>query len=191
MALIVADRVLETTTTTGTGALSLAGAVTGFRRFSAVMSTSDTCYYTVFSTDANGNPSGDWECGLGTYSASNTLTRTTPQASSNSGNAVNFGAGTKHVFLSATARFLKTRQEWAPNFTSDGDVYIPLVEAMTIDEGNAAIGTGTLAYAVSTTADPDTFSADTLPITGEAGAWLKVSASSVTGFVAAHLVRTA
>jgi hypothetical protein len=81
--------------------------------------------------------------------------------------------------------------EWAPNFTGDSDVYIPAVEAMTIDEGNAQIGTGTLAYEKSTTADPDAFSSTTLPATLEAGAWLKVSATGVTGFVAAHLVRTA
>lgn len=81
--------------------------------------------------------------------------------------------------------------EWTPNFTADGDVYIAAVEAMTIDEGVAQIGTGTLAYEKSTTAAPSTFSATTLPVSLQAGAWLKVSATGVTGFVAAHLVRTA
>lgn len=106
MALIVADRVFETSVTTGTGALALAAAVTGYRRFSSVMSTSDTCYYAIVAVDVNGNPSGDWECGLGTYSSANTLTRTTPAASSNAGAAVDFAAGTKHVFLDATAGYL-------------------------------------------------------------------------------------
>jgi hypothetical protein len=106
MALQVADRVLETSTTTGTGALTLAAAVTGFRRFSAVCSVADTCYYTIVAVDSNGNPSGDWECGLGTYSSANTLTRTTPAASSNAGAAVNFAAGTKYVMLDATAGYL-------------------------------------------------------------------------------------
>lgn len=106
MALIVADRVFETSTTTGTGALTLAAAVTGYRRFSAVMSTSDTCYYAIVAVDANGNPSGDWEVGLGTYSSANTLTRTTPAASTNGGAAVNFAAGTKHVFIDAAAGYL-------------------------------------------------------------------------------------
>lgn len=82
-------------------------------------------------------------------------------------------------------------QEWAPNFTAAGDVYIPAVDAMTIGQGNAAIGTGTLAFAKSTTAAPGTFSATTLPATLQAGAWLKVTASAVTGFVATHLRRTA
>jgi hypothetical protein len=109
MALIVADRVMESSTTTGTGAFALGGAYTGYQRFSAVMtSPSDTCYYTIEALDSNGNPSGDWEVGLGTYSAANTLTRTTPAASTNGGAAVNFGAGNKRVMLNATAGYLAT-----------------------------------------------------------------------------------
>lgn len=103
MVQITADRVLETSTTTGTGAFTLAGAIAGHQRFSDVCSTSDTVYYSIWAVDGNGNPSGDWETGLGTYSAANTLTRTTPAASSNAGSAINFGAGTKHVALSVTA----------------------------------------------------------------------------------------
>lgn len=98
-------------------------------------------------------------------------------------------AGT--LTITSTANALNGAAEWAPNFTADGDVYIPAVVAMTIDEGNAAIGTGTLTYEKSTAAAPGTFATTTLPATLEAGAWLKVSAASVTGFVAAHLVRTA
>lgn len=100
MAHISEPRVLETSTTTGTGALTLAGAVTGFRAFSSVCSTNDTCIYYLEAVDANGIPTGDWECGLGTYSGSNTLTRTTPVRSSNSGSAVNLAAGTKRVGIS-------------------------------------------------------------------------------------------
>lgn len=81
--------------------------------------------------------------------------------------------------------------EWAPNFTAAGDVYIPAVVAMTIDQGNAAIGTGTLTFFKSTTATPGTFNSTTLPATLQAGAWLKVTAAAVTGFVATHLKRTA
>lgn len=81
--------------------------------------------------------------------------------------------------------------EWAPNFTSDGDLYIPAVEAMTIDVGVAAIGTGTVTYTKSTTAAPSTFGATTLPTAVQAGAWLKVSVTGVTGFKALHLTRTA
>jgi hypothetical protein len=117
MALIVKDRVAETSTTTGTGAFTLAAAITGFQRFSAVCSTSDTVYYAIIAVDANGNPSGDWECGLGTYSAANTLTRTTPQASTNANAAVNFAAGTKHVYLSATSAHLASLANTAPTET--------------------------------------------------------------------------
>jgi hypothetical protein len=82
-------------------------------------------------------------------------------------------------------------QEWAPNFTADGSVYIPADEAMTISQGNAAIGTGTLTYEKSTNAAPGTFASTTLPATLEAGAWLRVIATGVSGFRATHLVRTA
>jgi len=92
-------------------------------------------------------------------------------------------------YTDAAARI--ATQEWAPNFTGAADLYIPAREAMTISQGNAAIGTGTLAYAKSTTAAPGTFSSTTLPVTLESGAWLKVTASAVTGFVATHLKRTA
>lgn len=101
MALIIEDRVCETSTSTGTGAFTLAGAVTGFKAFSAVCSTSDTCYYLIEAVDTNGVPTGDWETGLGTYSAANTLTRTTVSKSSNANAAVTFAAGTKRVAISS------------------------------------------------------------------------------------------
>ena len=98
MAYVWADRVLETSTTTGTGAFTLAGAVDKHRTFAAVCSVSDTLPYVIIHLSAN-----EWEVGLGTYSGANTLTRTTVQASSNGGAAVNFSAGTKRVGLSNTA----------------------------------------------------------------------------------------
>lgn len=101
MPLIVADRVQETSTTTGTGAFTLAGSKTGFRTFASVLATNDTTYYTIVQADV-----GAWEVGLGTYSGVNTLTRTTVLASSNGGAAVNFGAGNKDVFISAAAAML-------------------------------------------------------------------------------------
>lgn len=95
------DRVKESSTSTGTGAFTLAGAATGFRTFASVLSTNDICYYCI----AMGS---EWEVGYGTYSATNTLTRTTVTASSNSGSAVNFSAGTKEVFLTVAARRFDT-----------------------------------------------------------------------------------
>lgn len=100
------DRVIESSTTTGTGDFTLAAAITGYRRFADVLSTGQTCPYWIQALDTNGNPSGAWEVGLGTYSAANTLTRTTVEASSNAGAAVNFAAGTKYVSLDCSAAFI-------------------------------------------------------------------------------------
>ena len=97
MALVISDRVKETSTTTGTGTLTLAGAVTGFETFTANLSDGDTTYYCC--TDNT-----DFEVGLGTFTASGTtLARTTILASSNSGSAVNWGAGTRTVFCTLPA----------------------------------------------------------------------------------------
>jgi cytoskeletal protein CcmA (bactofilin family) len=97
MALVISDRVKETTTTTGTGTLTLGGAVTGFETFTANLSDGDTTYYAC--TDNT-----DFEVGLGTFTASGTtLARTTILASSNSGSAVNWAAGTRTVFCTLPA----------------------------------------------------------------------------------------
>jgi hypothetical protein len=98
MALIVKDRVKETTTTTGTGTITLAGAVTGFQAFS-VIGDGNTTYYTIA-----GIGSAEFEVGIGTYTLSGTtLSRDTILESSNSGSAVNFSAGTKDVFVTYPA----------------------------------------------------------------------------------------
>lgn len=122
MAHITADHVLESTTTTGTGALSLAGAVTGFQAFASQMtSPSDTCFYTAWAVDGSGVPTGEWENGLGTYSAANTLTRTTVLASSNSNAAVTFSAGTKYVAIGALAsRVVQLNNELAATLPAVG-----------------------------------------------------------------------
>jgi len=96
MALVVKDRVQETTTTTGTGTITLAGAVTGFQSFS-VIGDANTTYYTI----AAGS---EFEVGIGTYTSSGTtLSRDTILESSNGGSAVNFSAGTKNVFVTYPA----------------------------------------------------------------------------------------
>ena len=99
MALILKDRVKETTSTTGTGAISLGGAVANFQAFSAVLSDTDTTYYAIIDVT-----NSDYEIGLGTYSSGgNTLARTTILESSNGGSAVSFGAGSKNVFIAYPA----------------------------------------------------------------------------------------
>jgi hypothetical protein len=93
MALVLKDRVKETTTTAGTGTVTLAGASAGFQSFAAV-GNGNTTYYAI--ADA---ATGDWEVGIGTYTASGTtLSRTTVLSSSAGGALVTFAAGTKDVF---------------------------------------------------------------------------------------------
>jgi hypothetical protein len=97
MAFQVADRVKETTTTTGTGTIDLGGAVAGFQTFVAGIGNGNETYYVI--TDSN---TGDFEVGVGTVTdaATDTLSRDTVISSSNAGALVNFGAGTKDVFCS-------------------------------------------------------------------------------------------
>ena len=99
MALVVNDRVKETTTTTGTGTVNLAGAVSGFESFVAGIGNSNTTYYAIV------NSNGEFEVGLGTVTdaSPDTLARTTIISSSNSDSAVNFSAGTKNVFCTLPA----------------------------------------------------------------------------------------
>jgi hypothetical protein len=96
MPLVVKDRVQETSTTTGTGTFTLAGAVSGFQSFSAIGDGNTTYYAIVLGSE--------WEVGLGTYTSSGTtLSRDTILESSNGGTAVNFSAGTKNVFVTYPA----------------------------------------------------------------------------------------
>jgi len=96
MALVVKDRVQETSTTTGTGTFTLAGAVSGFQSFSAIGDGNTTYYAIVLGSE--------WEVGLGTYTSSGTtLSRDTILESSNGGTAVDFSAGTKNVFVTYPA----------------------------------------------------------------------------------------
>jgi hypothetical protein len=121
MALVVKDRVQETTTTTGTGTITLAGAVTGFQSFS-VIGDANTTYYTI----AAGS---EFEVGIGTYTASGTtLSRDTVLESSNAGALVNFSAGTKSVFVT-----------------------YPAEKSLYLDASNNAIGLGTVATTTTLT----------------------------------------
>ena len=98
MAIVLKDRVKETSTTTGTGTFTLSGAVAGYQAFDAIGNGSQT-YYTIVDNEAN-----TWEVGIGTFTVSGrTLTRTTVYASSSAGAAVDFAAGTKDVFITYPA----------------------------------------------------------------------------------------
>ena len=97
MALVINDRVKETSTTTGTGTFTLNGAETGFETFSTAIGNTNTTYYAISLRGGS-----EFEVGLGTVGAG-TLARTTIISSSNSDNAVDFSAGTKDVFCTLPA----------------------------------------------------------------------------------------
>lgn len=101
---LFADRVAESSTTTGTGPLTLGGALTGARTFaSAVIQGIFLFPYLAEAVDANGVPTGEWECGLGELSSATTVERRFVLSSSNAGSLVNFSAGTKYVTLAVNA----------------------------------------------------------------------------------------
>lgn len=140
MALVLADRVKETTTTVGTGTYALAGAVTGFQSF-AVVGNGNTTYYA-----ATDNTS--WEVGVGTYTSSGTtLARTTILASSNSNNAVSWSAGAKEIFVTYPAGksvYLNAAGELVLSgalFLADNLINKPVLQDYAI-EGSAIGNTG-------------------------------------------------
>ncbi len=99
MALVINDRVKVTSTTTGTGAMALGAAVTGFETFAQGIGNNNTTYYCIFNQGTS-----EFEVGLGTLDGSSAnLTRTTVISSSNSDAAVNFTSGTKDVFCTLPA----------------------------------------------------------------------------------------
>lgn len=139
MALVLADRVRETSATTGTGTLTLAGAMYGYQSFS-VVGNGNTTYYTIYD-----NTSGAWEVGIGTYTASGTtLSRDTVLASSNANTLVPFGVGTKDVFVTYPAE-RSVYRDTANTYTVQQSF-----DALTANTAN--IGTATLtAGTISTT----------------------------------------
>ena len=125
MALVLADRVKETSTTTGTGTYTLAGAVTGFESFASI-GNGNTTYYAC-------TLGADFEVGIGTYTASGTtLARTTILQSSNSDNAVNWGAGTKTLFCTQPAEKAVFRDASGHIIALDGR-NLTNVDAATLD----------------------------------------------------------
>ena len=130
MALVINDRVKETSTTTGTGTLDLAGVVTGFVTFVAGIGNSNTTYYAIHEQGT-----ANFEIGIGTVTDAtpDTLSRTTILESTNSDSAVNFSAGTKDVFCTYPAKR-------APSPSMDATAYVTthnstLSDDQTIDSG--------------------------------------------------------
>lgn len=139
MAFVIADRVRETTTTTGTGNLTLDGAVSKFRTFASVLSSSDTTYYSIVEQTGTA-----WEVGIGTFTSPTTLARTTILSSSNGGSAVNFGAGTKDVFITLPApRTVVSISGGSTGLTPATASYGEVTLAGTMAVGSGGTGTGT------------------------------------------------
>jgi len=145
MALVLKDRVKETSTTAGTGTLTLAGAVTGFQSFAAVGDGNST-YYAIAD-----NATGAWEVGIGTYTASGTtLSRTTVLSSSNAGSLVSFAANPKDVFVT----YPSERAVW---LDSAGNVLVQYefntINATTANLTTANLTSGTISTAPTNNTD--------------------------------------
>jgi hypothetical protein len=166
MALVLADRVRETSTTTGTGSVTLAGAYTGFQTFSAAIGNANDTYYTIANI-----ATGEWEVGIGTYTSSgNILSRDTVLSSSNAGSLVVFSAGTKDVFVTQPAERavyvnaantqVSVPQLAATSITNSGTTTLSGNQIISVtDNTNAALritqlGTGN-ALLVEDTTNPD------------------------------------
>lgn len=138
MAFVLADRVKETTTTTGTGSVTLLGASTGFQSF-AVIGNSNSTYYCIAD-----QISTNWEVGIGTYTSSGTsLSRDTVLASSNSGSLVSFTTGTKDVFVTQPAEravYINSANTLVtvPALTATGDSQFTSTGALQISAGTTA-----------------------------------------------------
>jgi hypothetical protein len=109
----IADRVKQTTTTTGTGAVALTGSCVGYQDFATAFADGTTVYYGL--TDGT-----NWEVGVGTFTAGSpgALSRDTVLSSSAGGAKVNFGTGTKEVFVTVPASRI-------PVLAPDGSSTIP------------------------------------------------------------------
>ena len=142
MALVLRDRVRETSTTSGTGTFTLAGAVTGYQSFSVIGNANTTYYCIVDGT------SGTWEVGIGTYTSSGTtLSRDTVLESSNSGSLVSFAVGTtKDVFVTYPADRAVTQTTPA---TKTGDFTLAENESWVINNKSGSTCTVTLPAASS------------------------------------------
>ena len=131
MAFVVADRVKETTTTAGTGTITLLGASTGFQSF-AVIGNSNLTYYTIAGQTGN-----EWEVGIGTYTSSGTTLARTTVLSNSSGtqpSALSFSAGTKDVFVTYPALVSSTNGVMAQSNT--------VSQSTTISTGSNGLSVG-------------------------------------------------
>ena len=175
---LLADRVQETTSTIGTGSLTLTGAVTGYRTFNASFTNGDVVYYTI------DDGAGNWEVGYGTV-GTGTLTRTVVLESSNANALVSFASGVKRVFNTATAVSILNASTGG---TVNGTLIVP---TLTATADSAFTSTGALTVSKGTTgqqpASPVTgmirYNTTSAQFEGYAGAspsWLPVGGSVIS-----------
>jgi len=144
MAFVVADRVKETTTTGGTGTVTLAGAVAGFQSFSYIGNGNST-YYTIVDSTNN-----TWEVGIGTYTSSGTtLSRDTVLSSSNGGSLVSFAAIEKDVFVTYPAG--RSAYSIGDQSIAINNVTISSTTAIPSDNNGLSVGPITIANSVTMT----------------------------------------
>ncbi|WP_080435177.1 hypothetical protein [Burkholderia cenocepacia] len=185
MAFQLKDRVQETTTSTGTGALSLAGAMTGFRTFSSVCANADTFYYGLQAVTGTGVPSGNWEIGIGTYNASaNTLSRTTVLASSNGGAVVNLAAGTTQVWMDLPAALPANLPVSAKYFGAKGNTRI-------VNDGVTTSGSTAFSSASAAFTAADVGKRIDIATTNASGVATLVVSTTIAAFVSATQVTLA
>lgn len=171
MALALANRILETCTSPGTGAVTLLGAVTGYQAFSTGVGNGNTTYYCI--ADQTG---ANWEVGIGTYSSTGpTLTRTTPLAGS-SATPVNFSSGTQNVFVmlpSERAVYTDATNVMTGYALTGGSINNTPIGATTANTGSFTTWTASGVITANTTTNSQTYTttgAGTITITsGTAG----------------------
>jgi len=127
MAFVLNDRVKETSTTTGTGTFSLAGAEVGFESFVSGIGTTNSTFYAISNDGKN-----EYEVGIGTVTdaSPDTLSRTTIISSTNSDNAVNFTSGTKTVFCTYPAKRAPSASMTATTYVTTHSSTISDVQTM-------------------------------------------------------------
>lgn len=157
---IVADRVKETSITTGTGTLNLDGAVSKFISFVAGIGTGNQCYYAIVHQTA-----AEWEVGIGTVTDAtpDTLSRTTVLASSNAGALVNLSAGTKDVFVTIPAQAipLTTKGDLYGHTTTNARVPVGTNGALLVADSGASTGVSWLLPATATVATDEATTSNT------------------------------
>lgn len=126
MVFVINDRVKETTSTTGTGTVTLSGAQLGFQSFSSGIGSSNSTYYTI----ALGN---EWEVGIGSVTNATTFTRDSVISSSNASSLVSFSAGVKDIFCALPAEYTPSPSMLAQKFVNTHST--TLTQDQTLESG--------------------------------------------------------